>query len=168
MEAERRVTMSISKLPRVMVTFSTADGGEEIVERMHAIPRGDGRYVLDNSPFYVFGISYGDVFLADRMDGEMVFSGVESRGGHSTYRIRLPAGQNHEFFLRHWQQLEKLGCTYEGSSANPARLYSIDVPPGVDVFEVYRLLEEGEQQGTWVFEEAHYFDPQQDPGPKNN
>lgn len=153
------MTMSISEFPRIIVAFSASDGGEAIVERMHAIPRSDGCYVLDNSPFYTFGISYRDVFLASQKDGGLVFSGIKSRGGHSTYRVRLPVGRDHEFFLGHWSELEKLGCTYEGSSANPERLYSIDIPPGVDVFEVYRLLEEGELQGTWVFEEGHYFDP---------
>lgn len=152
--------MSTNELPRTMVTFSVFVGDEEIVERMFAIPRNDGRYVLDNSPFYVFGISYRDVLSVSKKDGELFFSGIESRGGHSTYRVKLPIGRDHEFFLSRWSQLEELGCTYEGSSANPERLYSIDIPPGVDVFEVYRLLEEGEQQGVWVFEEGHYFDPQ--------
>jgi len=153
------MTMPINEYTRVMVAFSASDGGEEIVERMYAIPRNDGCYVLDNSPFYVVGISYRDVFFASEENGGLVFSGIKFRCGHSTYRIRLPAGRSHEFFLNHWVRLGKLGCTYEGSSANAERLYSIDVPPEVDVFEVYRLLEERELQGVWVFEEGHYFDP---------
>jgi len=141
------------------VSFPVGEGDERIVERMHAIPQGDGSYLLDNSPFYAFGISFEDLFSAVPQEGELVFSKVISRGGHSTYRIKLSVGRDHAFFLKHWSGLEKLGCTYEGSSASLGRLYSIDIPPGVDVFEVYRLLEQGEQNNIWNFEEAHYFDP---------
>ncbi|MFC3654564.1 DUF4265 domain-containing protein [Xanthomonas hyacinthi] len=143
--------------------FPVSEGGEHLVERMHALARGDGNFVLDNSPFYAFGISCGDVFSASPSeDGGLVFSEVVSRGGHSTYRVKLPAGRKHEDFLAHWLVLEKLGCTYEGSSANPERLYSIDVPAGADVFEIYRLLEEGEREKAWFFEEGYYFKPVSD------
>jgi hypothetical protein len=127
---------------------------------MHAVAEGGDCYVLDNSPFYAFGISFGDVFSALQKDGELVFSAVIARGGHSTYRVRLPAGCEHAYFLENWIELEQLGCTFEGSSANAERLYAIDIPPGIDVTKVYRVLEEKEQQGIWFFEEAHYFDPQ--------
>lgn len=150
------IAMTDKQLPRVMVTFLAEDG---IVERMHAITHADGSYILDNSPFYAFGISLGDRFTATKKDGELLFAEVVARGGHSTYRIKLPVGCGHPYFLEHWAQLEELGCTFEGSSANPERLYAIDMPPGVDVLKAYQILEEKEQQGIWTFEEGHYFDP---------
>jgi hypothetical protein len=140
-----------------MVRFPVAKGEATLVERMHATNTGDGKYILRNSPFYAFGISAEDVFYATSEDGELTFSGVASRGGHSTYRVRLPAQRDHAEFLKNWEELERLGCTYEGSSADTHRLYTIDVPPTIDVLKVYRVLEEKEQRGIWVFEEAHYF-----------
>jgi hypothetical protein len=152
--------------PMAMISFPDAEGGGCAVERMHARSLGGGRYVLDNSPFYAFGISFDDVFLAEQKDGELIFSQVIRRGGHSTYRIKLPVGCDHEYFLKHWTELDALGCTFEGSSATPQRLYSIDVPPTSDVFEVYRVLEEKEQQKFWSFEEAHYWRSRlEKPGP---
>jgi hypothetical protein len=142
-----------------MVSFPVGDEEDGFVERMHAVAQ-NGLYVLDNSPFYAFGISFGDVFSAMQKDGDLAFSDVISRGGHSTYRIKLPVGREHAYFLEHWGELEQLGCTFEGSSANAERLYAIDVPPGVDVFKVYQVLEAKEQQGIWSFEEGHYFDLQ--------
>lgn len=147
-----------------MVSFRVTNGDQVVVERMHAFVQGGGQYLLDNSPFHAFDISYGDVFTAEPVDGDLVFSAVVSRGGHSTYRVRLPIGLGHEHFLRHWPLLESLGCTYEGSSATQARLYSIDIPPGTDVDAVYRLLEDGERQNLWVFEEAHYVGPRDSHG----
>lgn len=159
---EEEVTMPADSQPsRVMASFLVGDGEAGIVERMHAITQGEGHYVLDNSPFYAFGISFGDVFAATEKDGALVFSEVVSRGGHSTYRVKLPAEREHAYFLENWVELEQLGCTFEGSSANAERLYAIDIPPGVDVFKAYQILEEKEQQGTWSFEEGHYFNPQE-------
>lgn len=155
----KQMINSIVPPQRVMVAFPAGKGHHRIVERMHAIDEGNDRFVLDNSPFYAYGVSFGDTIAATMQDGELVFTRVVARGGHSTYRIQLPAGCDHDAFLNHWSKFEGMGCSYEGSSANPQRLYAIDVPSGVDVRAVYRLLEKGEADGAWEFEEAHYCDP---------
>lgn len=138
---------------RVKVSFPMGDG---TVERMYAKPVGEGRYILDNSPFYVFDISYCDEFSADHVEEELVFSRVISRSGHSTYRIKLPEGEDHSYFLKYWVDLAAEGCTYEGSSVSSRLLYTIDLPPGVDVMNVYKIMDQYEQQGIWEFEEGHY------------
>ena len=150
----------MSNADRLKVAFPVEQDGDHFVERMHAIQVGPNQFVLDNSPFYSYGISNGDTFRADLRDGDVVFSEVLRRGGHSTYRVKLPEGYSHAHFLRHWQPLEELGCSYEGSSANTKRIYAIDVPPGVDVFKVYGILEKGEEQRLWEFDEGYYFDPE--------
>lgn len=145
---------------KVLVKFVISQGSDSFIEWMHACAREDGNYVLDNSPFYAFDISWGDVFSASPDEsGDLVFSRMVSRGGHSTYRVKLPPGSGHADFLSRWPTLASLGCTYEGSSANAERLYSIDVPCGTDVFAVYRVLEEGERSKAWMFEEGHYLKP---------
>lgn len=127
---------------------------------MHALRRDDGLFILDNSPFYAFDISCGDVVRAKGEDqGVLDFDGVSERGGHSTYRVRLRAGNEHRQFLDRWRELEIIGCSYEGSEVSERRLYSIDMPPSVPVHEAYSLLEKGEEDGVWDFEEGHYFEP---------
>jgi hypothetical protein len=32
----------------------------------------------------------------------------------------------------------------------------LDIPPGKDVAAIYELLDTGEQDGIWAFEEVHY------------
>lgn len=83
----------------VRVRFPLEGGG---CETMHALRRDDGFFVLDNSPFHAFDISCGDVVRATGEEsGLLDFVGVSERGGHSTYRIRLRAGEGHEKFLEH-------------------------------------------------------------------
>jgi hypothetical protein len=135
------------------IAFHLEDGS---VENMHADLLPEGTFRLDNVPFHVRGISYGDEFTVVPEDGRLFFSNVVRRGGHSTYRVKLPKGSPHSHFLERWAPLKTLGCTYEGSSLGERRLYAIDVPPGADVHAVYALLEEGEAADHWVFEEGHY------------
>ncbi|HEY4115204.1 MAG TPA: DUF4265 domain-containing protein [Rhizomicrobium sp.] len=144
----------------VKITFDVSDQSDSgfVTERLWSKAIGDDIYVIDNSPFQAYGISLGDKILAKNENGELKFVNVVERGGHSTYRVRLPAGCDHNYFLQHWKKLEALGCTYEGASGEQ-KLYSIDVPTIGNVPEVYRVLQAGEEAGTWEFEEAHYFRP---------
>jgi len=145
-----------SETDRVLVSFLIDQNGENFYERLHALPLGDDLYCLDNSPFYAFGVSLGDVVCAPCEDGAPTYTRTAIRRGHSTYRVRLPVGRGHDAFMARWSDFQDLGCTFEGSGANPTRLYSIDVPPSSDVRAVYALLEAGEAGKYWVFEEGNY------------
>jgi len=143
-------------MTRVKVAFSISGEQGGTVENMYAQPVEGNRYVLDNSPFYAFDISFCDEFFADEISGGLVFSSIASRGGHSTYRIKIPVGKDHDYFLSYWDELAALGCSYEGSSANLRMLYSIDMAPSVDIHKAYSVLEKYEELKIWEFEEAHY------------
>src|SRR5687767_10444557 len=150
MEAERAATTAAGKAAgeaivtnesdRVFVSFLVEKDGEEFHERLHARPLENDLYCLDNSPFYAYGVSFGDIVFAPMVGGVPTYKRTATRRGHSTYRVRLPVGHGHDAFLARWPYLEKLGCTFEGSGADAARLYSIDVPPNADVHAVYALL----------------------------
>lgn len=141
---------------RVFVAFLVEQNGQEFYERLHAQPLGADLYCLDNSPFYAYGVSFGDVVLAPCQGGVPTYRRTVNRRGHSTYRVRLNVGCGHDAFLTRWTDLAELGCTFEGSDAAASRVYSIDVPPGVDVHAVYALLQAGETGRVWVFEEGNY------------
>lgn len=127
-------------------------------ERLWATPQPDGTYRIENSPFHAYGVSYCDSVYADLESGDLVFAKVARRGGHSTYRVRLPRHKEHGYFLEIWSQLAQLGCTYEGTD-DERRLYSIDLPPTVDVQKVYDVLTGLEGAGIIEFEEGHYCEP---------
>lgn len=135
------------------VRFELDDGGVEI---MHARALTNDLAVLDNIPFYAYGISCGDVVTVRCSDDGLVFVGIAERGGHSTYRVKIAASGGHETFLVRWAELERLGCRYEGSNVNKRLLYALDVPPGAPINRIYRILEQGEVDGCWDFEEGNY------------
>jgi hypothetical protein len=140
-----------------MISFPIELNGHATFENIHGLFLRGNNYVLENSPFYFFGVSLGDIVTVVERDRRLIFESVTERGRHSTYRIKLPLGADHEYFLEYWPPLDKLGCTYEGSSANQRRLYAIDLSPSVNVANVYEILEENEKAGVWEFEEGHYF-----------
>lgn len=143
-------------MSRIKVRFPLGKSIKDGVELMYAKPLSGNRFVLDNSPFYAFGISFGDEFYVEDTNDQKTFYSIASRGGHSTYRIKLPEGKDHNYFLSYWEKLGSLGCSYEGSSVNIRRLYAIDMPPDVDIHKAYSVLEEYENLGIWEFEEGHY------------
>lgn len=143
----------------VRIAFSLDSDIEGIeTERLWAKPLANGTFLLDNSPFHAYGVSYMDVVNADSTSDGFAFAGVASRGGHSTYRIRLPPAKSHGYFLEFWSRLGELGCTYEGTS-DDARLYSIDVPPSTSVQSVFGILSDWEEAGICDFEEGHSYCP---------
>ncbi len=149
-----------SKDALVRVRFRTdAEGmGGGSPERLWAKRLREDRtyFELRNSPFFAKGISYMDVVDAvEDPDcvGEFEYRRTLSASGHSTYRILAP--KNSDLFAPWWAKLATLGCTYEYSDEGSKLLYAVDVPPAANVFEVYQVLEDGEAQSVWVFDEGH-------------
>jgi hypothetical protein len=118
-------------------------------------------YRIHNTPFCIDGISYLDevVAITDSKSGFLEFGGVVlARSGHSTYRIvTIPLEPR---FLSIWQELEDIGCSYEGAkdietSMGQKDLFAVDVPPQTDIYAAYRILERGEADSIWQFQEGH-------------
>ena len=85
------------ELVKIAFLLDPDESGGISVERLWAKPLADGTYVLDNSPFHAYGVSWQDVVYAELVETGLVFSTIARRGGHSTYRVRLPKGQTHAF-----------------------------------------------------------------------
>jgi hypothetical protein len=52
--------------------------------------------------------------------------------------------------------LQAAGCSFEGVEG---RLLAVDVPPRANIHHVYHLLQHGEDDGVWEFEEGHCGHP---------
>jgi hypothetical protein len=113
---------------------------------------------IRNTPFYVKGVNFEDIVFVKNEDGNFRFVSVSIYGGHSTYRILLNRDVAKDLFQKYWAPLESLGCTYE-SSEGGLILLAVDVPPQADIYKVYALLERGELNGIWSFEEGHCGHP---------
>jgi Domain of unknown function (DUF4265) len=121
-------------------------------ETLWARAIGDGVFIVDNVPFFAYGLSRGDRIYAQRSDDSVLeYSGVAQHSGHSTYRVFL--GEAQEVRVdEYWRQLEALGCERE---IGTRRLWAIDLSPEVDIFKAYDVFEDGEAEGVWEFEEVH-------------
>lgn len=60
------------------IRFALDDGGVEI---MHVRLLPDVSLVLDNIPFYAYGVSCGDTIATERDEDGLMFVGVLARGG---------------------------------------------------------------------------------------
>ena len=96
------------------------------VETLWAFDLGDGRYKLDSTPWYQYGVSYQDVVSASSRDGQLHFERVLAKSGYRTLRVRSDERVPQTLL----DSLVALGCTYEG--ANPTFI-AIDVPPNVEL-----------------------------------
>jgi hypothetical protein len=118
---------------------------------------------LMNSPFHVRGVSYRDVVRATPIEQSDVFrfEKVIERGGHSTYMIIIDGPSPR--VDAYWNLLRSMGCSYESATVHwegeKRKLYSVDVPPSADVHEVYDILERGENDKVWIFQEGHAYLP---------
>ncbi|HYO79409.1 MAG TPA: DUF4265 domain-containing protein [Thermoanaerobaculia bacterium] len=121
----------------------------EDVESLWAIPVVDG-FQLDNIPFFVRGVAYGDVVSANRADdGALEFEGVVRRGGHSTYRLLLEEDEELQATVA---ELERLGL---GVESDVGSLLAVDVPHDVDETIIRDHFFEGFDAERWEVEEAY-------------
>jgi hypothetical protein len=108
---------------------------------------------VNNIPFFSTALSLGDRILIAFENNEVVFDSVVERGGHSTYRIffQNPTGDEARILLG----FNELDCSWESTSFRGGKLFALDVPPHVDIYDVYEMLESGEKDGLWLFEEGY-------------
>ncbi|MGH7717996.1 MAG: DUF4265 domain-containing protein [Gemmatimonadaceae bacterium] len=118
-------------------------------EHLWARAVGDDQYVIDNTPFFVRGISFGDVVAAERESGQLVFRQLVQPSPHSTLRVIL---FRKDLVVRLRQRMRELGCATELSHV--PGLIAVDVPPGVSLESVRQVLDVGEKAGDWEYEEA--------------
>jgi hypothetical protein len=145
----------MSRPPRAKVLFRVpGEDDDAIVETLWAESLGNDLYVLDNSPFYAYGVSWRDVVFApfDPDEGFATFLSVATKSGNRTIRIRfdppVEPGNASDQIL---QGAVALGCSFEG--ANPGYM-SINVPPEIGLETVRKFLIE--QDVAWEHADPTY------------
>ncbi|WP_158228793.1 DUF4265 domain-containing protein [Bradyrhizobium sp. Y36] len=120
-------------------------------------------FVIHNSPFFARSINNCDVVSVSRTVDGTVFDFVQvvERGGHSTYMLLVAPTETR--FRSYWDLLQSMGCSYESMhiklSLGTRLLYSVDVPPSANIYDVYDILERGEAAGVWKFQEGYAHVP---------
>ena len=154
------------QLVKVRFTLDPQDwhghGGEFLWASPTNATTGD-EFEIRNSPSFATGVSFQDVVKAVPSAEERVFEfeRVTKRSGHSTYMLLVTPNNAH--FPAYWKLLQDKGCFYESGSINLSigrrDLYSVDVPPTADIHEVRHVLERGELDGAWEFQDGHVHLP---------
>jgi len=111
----------------------------------------NGYYQIKNIPFYTKSFSFDDIVSTEATDGLLWIKEIKKRSGHSTYRIFLEDNADDALFIKYWLPIENAGCSYEKAYD---KFYAIDVPPNTDIYTAYQLLEIGQRDNIWDFEEG--------------
>ena len=122
-------------------------------EWLWAEPLGSGRFLLESTPFFAYGLSHGDVVRAGE-EGEMPrLAAIERKSGHRTLRIALDDRRDLEQpeIQKFLDELLGVGCIYE---AMPPKLIALDVPPEIDVATVIARLQIQHRDGVLIWEWA--------------
>jgi Domain of unknown function (DUF4265) len=103
-------------------------------------------YAIDNIPFFVFNISYGDIICATN---DFIFTEIIEKSKHSTFRVFLMAIDKKQELLN---IVSGASCGIEYLESFD--IFAIDIPPDVNLQEVRRILNDGEEKSWWQHEES--------------
>jgi Domain of unknown function (DUF4265) len=124
-------------------------------ELMWAKPMDDGRYELQNTPFFAKGFAFLDSVLAQEEGNRLLVVGTSAPSRHSTYRAVIQSSIPRSSVEAALNEMASLGTTFESYEDPKWTLYAFDVPPSV-VDSAYKTLDKFERQGLWDFEEGHF------------
>jgi hypothetical protein len=124
------------------------------VESLWAVDLGDGTVRLDNTPWFVRGVASGDIIQIDVDQDGLWWAGETIRASeHCTIRlIVLKDGGSAAARGSVLEIFHRLGTTGEG--IEQFRMVALDVPPTADLARIRKLLEHGESEGWWHWEEG--------------
>ncbi|MGT0192272.1 DUF4265 domain-containing protein [Burkholderia pyrrocinia] len=104
-------------------------------ESMWGIFSDESSCVVDNVPYYVYGVSKGDAVAIENVDGELFVSSVISRGGHSILRVFAEDPGTKASLI---SELKLLGA--QCSATRGLSLFAVDIPPEIDFTKIDAFL----------------------------
>ena len=105
--------------------------------------------MLDNIPFFAYGVSWGDVVAVEPVNGLLMFTSVKEYSHHSTVRLLLRDPSEWEPVK---EEIASLGCS--GERSHLPRLVAVDIPPDVDIDAVRAYLSKGLSEERFEYEEG--------------
>ncbi len=136
-------------LEKVLVDLPNhwATGGESI----WAKPLGDDTYELRNTPFYAYGLNWGDIVLAVSSGTELkpVVREVIRPSGNRTLRVIFADSVSRESQNECLHGLKDLGLSYERATAH---LIALDLEANGDYEAVCDALWKLEKEGILEYE----------------
>ncbi|MHB8735138.1 MAG: DUF4265 domain-containing protein [Terriglobales bacterium] len=112
-------------------------------ETIWAYEMESGLYCVDNIPFYVKGISCGDVISAEIKEGQLEFKELVRPSTNSVFRVYVSNAADVKAVR---DLFRNLGC--ESELSNLPKLIAIDIPGSVPIEPILKLFDEGVQKGV--------------------
>ncbi|MEV6513260.1 DUF4265 domain-containing protein [Streptomyces sp. NPDC051642] len=124
------------------------------VESLWAVEQGDGTVRLDNIPWFVRDIAFGDIVTAEPDEEGALWAGqVVRRSENCTVRLIVFRDDGSAAARRSViNAFRELGVSGEG--IEKFGMVALDVPPTADLAEVQRLLNHGVTKEWWDMEEG--------------
>ena len=124
------------------------------VESLWAVDLGDGTVRLDNTPWFVRGVASGDIIRVEVDDDGVRWAGgtVQASQNCTIRLIVLKDGGSAAARQSVLESFHRLGTTGEG--IEQFRMVALDVPSDADLRQIRKLLEHGEAQEWWHWEEG--------------
>lgn len=107
----------------------------------------EGLYRIDNIPFYVRGISSGDVVAAEYSDDQLYFARLVTPSSNSVFRLYVAEVTDMQSTR---DAFRALNC--ESELSRIPKLVAIEIPGSVAIEPVSALLENGALSGRWEYE----------------
>jgi hypothetical protein len=113
-----------------------------------------GLFRIDNIPFFVRGISPGDIVSVEEVESVLYFKALIQTSSTSVLRVFASKESDVPGLRRH---LRRLGCQSELSHIS--RLFSVEVPQRVPVSLVIEFLKDQAAEEKLDYEEASVRTP---------
>lgn len=132
---------------KILLTYKD-DQGEIQIESVWATKEGE-YYRINNIPFFATNIALNDLVSVEKDHDALYFDELIEASGHSAIQLLI---FNENEVMEVGKELEKLGCTWEGSHIK--NLISVDIPINVSYTIVKDFLDKGEKEERWSYKEA--------------
>jgi hypothetical protein len=132
---------------KILLTYKDEQGAYQ-VESVWATKEG-AYYRINNIPFFAASVALNDLVSAEKDGNALYFDALIEASGHSVIQMII---FNEDEVMKIGKELEKLGCTWEGSHIK--NLISIDIPKNISYFILKEYLDKGEAEERWSYREA--------------
>lgn len=143
----------IPESQKIRIKLEIDDGWPPVsIEGLWGSRQPSGNFILNNPPFFAFGLSNGDEVRTETDDrGLLWITERVVRGGHSTIRIIANSATDTPDHL-----LEEvfLPLGIDGESTPRFRILALDIAPEADVRAAKAVLRAGLDAGRWDYEES--------------
>ncbi|MBI6563547.1 DUF4265 domain-containing protein [Pseudomonas synxantha] len=134
----------------IFETIKDQDGYPPVeFESIWGIQITTNTFVIDNTPYYIYGLSKGDTVLATMKNNELFGSKIVSKGGHSTLRAFVEQSDIRQNIR---DEIIKLGA--DCNSVTGGSLLAIDIPPVADFDRIDKFLSSVSNNDTIAYEDA--------------